>query len=966
MPFSTLFGAKSRSVTLAGRRFSYVWSASGWNRHTVLLASATTCRSVTATLGYSALVSSAPVAQTATLVVLQRSGQHAMNVRSGSTGQTTAGVTTGALEIAVENAPGAAFGGGFATCRTRNGHPAAPNRHKRHRRHGALARVSSVAITHHTLPGYVLSPTCRQADYSCVSSTGYTPGSASPAQQAQWWYKDFYAAGSANGAGRHNCTTYAAFRLYQNGITTDPGALGNAYQWASNGARIPGVTVDQTPSVGSIAQWNGTQADPVDTGHVGYVENVTADSITVSSDSFTRDGDHGHTSVFKIPRNSAGMPDNFIHFPYTQGASTTALTPDQRAGLGYVGYIVQWDGDTKPQKTAWYVSMTIVPPRTYATPTRHWIKDIDTYWCLIKQRGARLYPHPLPSGVLDHQIPDEIGAAGWVGCDTRATGTGGDPGGLTVAASEQTGHFGAPTFASFHTAGSPGPRIPAGTFVAVSCKILDGNIASSRPDGYWYRIVADPWGGNYYAPANVFMNGDPWNGPYSHNTDFNIPDCGATSGAGPAGGAAASGPTVVNTWLEQQGHHGSSTFSDYHSAGGPGPGVQAGEYVHVACKVLDGTIASTKPDGYWYQLADPPWNGAYYVPANTFMNGDPWNGPYSHNTDFNVPDCGQTPVTKSGTPPSGPPPGEATTVEQEGHNGVHTFSNYHNASGAGPNIGPAATVHVSCKVLDGTITSTNPDGYWYRLADAPWSDGYYAPANTFMNGDPWNGPYTHNTDFNVPNCSDASPTPPAPPPATPGTVTETVGGVTHTWTNYANAGGTQGASIQTGQTVQVACKVQGFRVADGDTWWYRIQSSPWNGTYYASADAFYNNGQTSGSLIGTPFVDGNVPDCGGGGSNPPPPPPTWGETVGGVTHTWTNYANAGGTQGASIQTGQTVQVACKVQGFRVADGDTWWYRIQSSPWNGTYYASADAFYNNGQTSGSLIGTPFVDNSVAGC
>jgi hypothetical protein len=153
-------------------------------------------------------------------------------------------------------------------------------------------------------------------------------------------------------------------------------------------------------------------------------------------------------------------------------------------------------------------------------------------------------------------------------------------------------------------------------------------------------------------------------------------------------------------------------------------------------------------------------------------------------------------------------------------------------------------------------------------------------------------------------------------------------------------------------------------VADGNTWWYLISSSPWNSAYYASADAFYNNGATSGSLIGTPFVDPNVPTC--GGSPPPPPPPTWNETVGGVTHTWTNYTNAGGNQGPSIQTGQTVQVLCRVQGFRVADGNTWWYLISSSPWNSAYYASADAFYNNGATSGSLIGTPFVDPAVAGC
>jgi hypothetical protein len=99
---------------------------------------------------------------------------------------------------------------------------------------------------------------------------------------------------------------------------------------------------------------------------------------------------------------------------------------------------------------------------------------------------------------------------------------------------------------------------------------------------------------------------------------------------------------------------------------------------------------------------------------------------------------------------------------------------------------------------------------------------------------------------------------------------------------------------------------------------------------------------------------------------PAPAPQTYGETVGGVTNTWTNYSNAGGTEGPQIAKGTTVQIACKVTGFKVADGNTWWYRIASSPWNGTYYASADAFYNNGATSGSLSGTPFVDNNVPNC
>jgi hypothetical protein len=192
--------------------------------------------------------------------------------------------------------------------------------------------------------------------------------------------------------------------------------------------------------------------------------------------------------------------------------------------------------------------------------------------------------------------------------------------------------------------------------------------------------------------------------------------------------------------------------------------------------------------------------------------------------------------------------------------------------------------------------------------------------------------------------------------------TETTGGVTNTWSDYSDAGGSQGPTIASSTTIVVTCAVQGFTVADGNTWWYQIASSPWSNTYYASADAFYNNGRTTGSLLGTPFVDPGVPQC----SSPPPPPNTYAETVGGNTNTWTNYTDAGGTQGPTIPIYTTVQVTCALQGFRVADGNTWWYQIASSPWNNTYYASADAFYNNGQTSGSLIGTPFVDPNVPLC
>lgn len=103
------------------------------------------------------------------------------------------------------------------------------------------------------------------------------------------------------------------------------------------------------------------------------------------------------------------------------------------------------------------------------------------------------------------------------------------------------------------------------------------------------------------------------------------------------------------------------------------------------------------------------------------------------------------------TPPTPPPP-PTTYTEQEGHLGANTFTDPYNASGMGTKIAPAAYVQVSCKVYAPQIRSAKPDGYWYRIASSPWNNAYYAVANTFMNGDPWNGPYTHNTDFNVPNC----------------------------------------------------------------------------------------------------------------------------------------------------------------------------------------------------------------------
>lgn len=66
---------------------------------------------------------------------------------------------------------------------------------------------------------------------------------------------------------------------------------------------------------------------------------------------------------------------------------------------------------------------------------------------------------------------------------------------------------------------------------------------------------------------------------------------------------------------------------------------------------------------------------------------------------------------------------------------------------------PLVTLNVECKKLwpQSPVISAKPDGYWYRMA-AP-NVGLWAAANTFLNGDRPEGPYSHNTDLRVPDCA---------------------------------------------------------------------------------------------------------------------------------------------------------------------------------------------------------------------
>ena len=91
--------------------------------------------------------------------------------------------------------------------------------------------------------------------------------------------------------------------------------------------------------------------------------------------------------------------------------------------------------------------------------------------------------------------------------------------------------------------------------------------------------------------------------------------------------------------------------------------------------------------------------------------------------------------------------------------------------------------------------------------------------------------------------------------------TETTFTQSKAFADYLNAGHPSGATLRSRQAVKVSCRVRGFVVKDGDPWWYRLASPPWNGHYYATSDVFYNTPGASGNPINGVVVDKRVPVC---------------------------------------------------------------------------------------------------------
>lgn len=104
------------------------------------------------------------------------------------------------------------------------------------------------------------------------------------------------------------CTSFAAWRIVEtkdSSFNNYYGGVrwGNANNW-DNAARVVGIPVSSTPTVDSIAVWEGGTY-----GHVAYVAKVNSDgSIVVEDYNFNYDGRYSTRTI------TASSPSSYIHF----------------------------------------------------------------------------------------------------------------------------------------------------------------------------------------------------------------------------------------------------------------------------------------------------------------------------------------------------------------------------------------------------------------------------------------------------------------------------------------------------------------------------------------------------------------------------------------------------------------------------------------------------------------------------
>jgi surface antigen len=129
----------------------------------------------------------------------------------------------------------------------------------------------------------------------------------------------------------NNCTNYVAYvESTTYGVATPPNLLGNAGQWPTT-ATLDGALVNQTPTVGSVAEWNpGSPGIPFP-GHVAIVEQVGPHQsyIVISQqDIFDVDSyDWIRINADSSVNQWQQWPSHFIHFPTGEQISHGGTNP---------------------------------------------------------------------------------------------------------------------------------------------------------------------------------------------------------------------------------------------------------------------------------------------------------------------------------------------------------------------------------------------------------------------------------------------------------------------------------------------------------------------------------------------------------------------------------------------------------------------------------------------------------------
>jgi hypothetical protein len=139
-------------------------------------------------------------------------------------------------------------------------------------------------------------------------------------------------------------------------------------------------------------------------------KEITATNDLVKGDIVQYPAAHLHTTII-VSKVSDGnyMVVDSNHFggttetvdnysrPITLGNGVRAFRMGKvgPSSADYVGSIVQWDGDRKPQKTSWLVE---------PDGRRYWISDVAQYWCWRHLSAGDKGPQP--SSTLDGVIPD--------------------------------------------------------------------------------------------------------------------------------------------------------------------------------------------------------------------------------------------------------------------------------------------------------------------------------------------------------------------------------------------------------------------------------------------------------------------------------------------------------------------------------------------------------------------------------